>query len=137
MEAHKDIVIPPAPKATRGFCSSVDVSDTFVLSFNGNSVVVRPHNAPHQSLILNHVSDVMAARLSHDGQLLASIDSRGTLVISELIPDRIIEVYQYHGVFPNAKYIDWSADKKKICVVGEGKNKFAKVISIDTGIEVG
>ena len=137
MESHKDIVIPPATKATRGFCSSVDVSDTFVLSFNGNSVVVRPHNAPHQSLILNHVSDVMAARFSHDGQLLASIDSRGTLVISELIPDRIIEVYQYHGVFPNAKYIDWSADKKKICVVGEGKNKFAKVISIDTGIEVG
>ena len=134
MESNKDIVIVPAPKAARGFTSSIDVSDTFILSFNGNSVVLRPHNAPNQSLVLNHVSDIMAARFSNDGKLLASIDAKGTLIISEPIPDRIIEVYQYHGVFPSAKYIDWSADRKKICVVGEGKNKFAKVISIDTGV---
>ena len=111
-------MIAPAPKAVRGFCSSIDVSDTFVLNFNGNSVVLRPHNAPHHSLILNHISDIMAARFSHDGRLLASIDAKGTLIISEPIPDRIIEVYQYNGVFPNAKYIDWSADKKKVCIVG-------------------
>jgi len=46
-------------------------------------------------------------------------------------------VYQYHGVFPNAKYLDWTSDKKKVCVVGDGKNRFAKVLSIDTGVEVG
>jgi len=87
--------------------------------------------------VLNHVSDVVAARFSHDGRFAASIDAKGTLIISEPIPDRIIQVYQYDNVFPNAKYLDWSADKKKVCIVGEGKTKFGKVISIDTGITAG
>ena len=68
---------------------------------------------------------------------MASIDARGTLIIGEPVPDRVIQVYQYENVFPNAKYLDWSADKKKVCIVGEGKNKFAKVISIDTGVTAG
>ena len=49
------------------------------------------------------------------------------MIISEPVPDRVIQVYQYENIFPNAKYLDWSADKKKVCIVGEGKNKFAKV----------
>lgn len=69
--------------------------------------------------------------------LIASIDIKGTLLISEICPNKIIEVYKYEGVFPNAKDIDWSADRKKICIVGEGKNKFAKVVSIETGIVAG
>ena len=125
--------MPPAPKAVRGFSSSIDVSDQFILTFNANSVIFRPHQHPHKSLVLNHVSDVAAARFSHDGRLAASIDVRGTLIISEPVADRVIQVYQYENVFPNAKYLDWSADKKKVCVVGEGKTKFAKVISIDMG----
>lgn len=121
----------------RGFSSSLDVSDMFILTFNANSVIFRPHQHPQKSLVLNHVSDVVAARFSHDGRFAASIDAKGTLIISEPIPDRIIQVYQYDNVFPNAKYLDWSADKKKVCIVGEGKTKFGKVISIDTGITAG
>ena len=76
-----DIVLPPAPRALRGFCSSIDVSQDFILTFNGSSVVLRPLKATHQSLVFNHTSDVTAARFSHDGKLLASIDVKGTLVI--------------------------------------------------------
>ena len=90
MEAPKDITLAPAHRAARGSSSSIDVSDSFILTFNGNSVVLRPLESPHQSLILNHVSDVTAARFSHDGRLVASIDAKGTLIISEPVPDRII-----------------------------------------------
>lgn len=70
------------------------------------------------TLSISHVSDITAARFSHDGRLLASIDVKGTLLISEPLPDKVLTVYKYEGVFPNAKYLDWSADKKKVCIVG-------------------
>jgi hypothetical protein len=35
------------------------------------------------------------------------------------------------------KSIDWTSDNKRICVVGSGKNKFGRVISVDTGTDVG
>lgn len=124
------IVIPPAPKTVRGYPSSIDVTHEYLLCFNGNSVVLQPHKAHHQSMTLSHVSDVAAAKISQDGMFLASIDVKGTLIISEICPGRIIEVYKYEGVFPNAKDIDWSADRKKVCIVGEGKKIFAKVIGI-------
>ena len=36
-----------------------------------------------------------------------------------------------------AKSIDWTADNKKICVVGSGKGKYGRVVSIDTGTDAG
>jgi len=44
---------------------------------------------------------------------------------------------KYDNVFPNAKGLDWTADKKRICVVGEGKNQFGRVILIETGTNAG
>ena len=133
----KIVALPPAHKAVRGFASSIDVSDQFILYFNANTVVLRPHEESFPTLSLSQASDITAAKFSHDGKLLASIDARGTLLISEPLQDKILAVYQYEGVFANAKYLDWSADKKKVCIVGEGKNKFAKIISIDTGVTAG
>lgn len=36
-----------------------------------------------------------------------------------------------------ANVIDWTADHKKICVVGSGKTRYGKVVSVDTGTDVG
>ncbi len=108
----------PAPKATRGYPSSLDVSSLFILYFNSNTVILRPHQNNQPAFAINHTSDIAAAKFSHDGQLLASIDVRGTLIVSEPLKDRIVTMYQYEGVFPNAKSLDWSGDKKKLCVVG-------------------
>jgi hypothetical protein len=83
MEADTQIFsIAPAPRAVRGYTSSLDVSELFLLSFNGNSVVLRSHQAHLPTLSINHVSDVAAARFSHDGRMVASIDVKGTLIIS-------------------------------------------------------
>lgn len=35
------------------------------------------------------------------------------------------------------KSIDWTSDNKRICVVGSGKNKYGRVISVDTGSDLG
>ena len=86
---------------------------------------------------MNHTSDIAAAKFSHDGNMVASIDVRGTLVISEVLPERILTVSTFENVFPNAKAIDWSPDRKKVCIAGEGKNRFAKVISIEMGTTAG
>ena len=39
----KIVALPPAHKAVRGFSSSIDVSDQFIIYFNANTVVLRPH----------------------------------------------------------------------------------------------
>lgn len=33
--------------------------------------------------------------------------------------------------------MDWTADKKRICVVGAGKNNFGRVILVDSGTNAG
>jgi WD40 repeat protein len=33
--------------------------------------------------------------------------------------------------------MDWTSDNKKLCVVGSGKNKFGKIINVETGVGVG
>lgn len=35
------------------------------------------------------------------------------------------------------KSIDISADKKRVCVVGDGKNQFGRVASLETGVDTG
>lgn len=59
-----------------------------------------------------------AVKFSPDGKLFASIDVKGSLHIVEVLPDRLILVKQYDNFFANAKSIDWSADKRRVCVVG-------------------
>lgn len=36
-----------------------------------------------------------------------------------------------------AKRIDWTSDNKRICIVGAGKSRYGRVISIETGTDVG
>lgn len=59
------ITIAPAPKAVRGYPSSLDVTQNELLFFNGNAVVLKSHKN-NQVLILNHAADVVAVKLSRD-----------------------------------------------------------------------
>ncbi len=40
-------------------------------------------------------------------------------------------------MYTNAKAIDWTADRKRICIVGAGKNNFGRVILVDSGTNAG
>ena len=46
-------------------------------------------------------------------------------------------VHKIENCFPSAKSLDWTADGKRICVVGEGKKQFGRVVMLDTGMNVG
>jgi dipeptidyl aminopeptidase/acylaminoacyl peptidase len=136
----KDIkthTIAPAPKTTRGYLSSLDVNDHHLLYFNAATVVLLPQDPTRPVLNVVHLSDVAAVKLSPDGRLVASIDQRGTLIISEICPDKVLTVHQYDNFFANAKSIDWSADGKRICAVGEGKTSYGRVGLVETGTNAG
>ena len=68
---------------------------------------------------------------------MASVDEKGTLMIHEVLPDRLVESKVFPGSWMGCLAIDWTSDNKKLCMVGSGKNKFGRVISIDTGTDVG
>jgi hypothetical protein len=53
-----------------------------LLFFNANTLVLLPHDAQKSVLHVNHLSDVAAAKFSPDGRLVASIENKGTLIIS-------------------------------------------------------
>lgn len=86
---------------------------------------------------LVHQSDVAAARFSPDGKLVASIDAKGTLYICEICPNKLLITKQYESFYPNGNCLDWSADRKRICVVGSNKGKFGRVGLVDTGTNAG
>jgi len=117
----KDIpsyIIPPAPKSVRGYLSFLDVSSDYLLFFNANTLILLPHIEEKPILTVTHLSDVAAARFSPDGRLVASIENKGALIISEICPNKVIIYKQYDNVFPNAKAIDWTTDNKRLCIVG-------------------
>ena len=72
--------IVPAPKTIRGYLSTIDVNDTHLLYFNGNTVIVKALDEKHLTFSIVHVSEVAAVKYSPNGRLIASIDSKGTLL---------------------------------------------------------
>jgi hypothetical protein len=49
----------------------------------------------------------------------------------------LFEVKKYENFYPNARAIDWSADRKRICVVGSGKQTFGRVVLVEAGTNAG
>ena len=78
-----------------------------------------------------------AVQFSYGDNQVASIDEKGTLMVHYVEGNKLILGYNYEGCFAGAKSIDWTSDNKKLCLVGSGKNKFGRVISVDTGTDVG
>ena len=49
-------IIPPSPKTLRGYLSSIDVNDNYLLYFNGNTVILKPQSNKNKLLYVNHIS---------------------------------------------------------------------------------
>jgi WD40 repeat protein len=130
------LVIPPCPKTTRGETSFLEASPTHLLYFNGCTVVLRPLGNV-SCLSITHTCAVSAVKFSTGQQQVASIDEKGTLMIHGIQQGKVVHIKTYEECFPNCKAMDWTADNKKLCVVGAGKNKFGKVLTVETGVSVG
>lgn len=50
---------------------------------------------------------------------------------------RLILSKCYEGFFVGGKSIDWTSDNKRLAVVGSGKNKFGRVVFVESGTDVG
>lgn len=96
-----------------------------------------PHDPTKPVLNIVHLTDVSAVKFGPNGRLVASIDAKGTLIISEICPDKVMTVNQFDNFFPNAKSLDWSADGKRICAVGEGKTSYGRVALVESGTNAG
>lgn len=76
-------------------------------------------------------------KFSYGYKHIASIDEKGTLMIHIVHEKNLVISKTYEGCFAGAKSIDWTSDNKRICIVGSGKNKFGRVINVDTGTDLG
>lgn len=57
--------------------------------------------------------------------------------IHSISDTKISQIKTFEGFYLGAKRIDWTSDNKKICVVGSGRNRYGRVVSVDTGTDVG
>lgn len=130
-------VVPPAPRTyDRGQPATLEASPTHLLYFNGRTLILRPIDGS-SALTLCHAVDIVAAKFSFDYRYVASIDEKGTLKIHEVLPAKFVEFKVYDGFYMGCKGLDWTPDNKRLCAVGSGRNKYGRVILVDTGSDVG
>ena len=130
-------VVPPAPRTyDRGQPAFLEASPKHLLYFNANTVVLRPLDGS-SALFITHNCQVQAAKFSHAYRFVASVDEKGTLLIHEVLDKKLVEAKVFENCYMGCKAIDWTADNKRLCLVGSGKNRFGRVISVDTGTDVG
>ena len=128
--------LPPAPKTVRGEPAFIDVSPKHLLYFNESLLVLRCLH-DDSILTLTHPADVVAAKFSPNFRYVASIDEKGNLFINEVLENKLYPSKNFEGVYRGAKAIDWTSDEKRICIVGNAKGNFGRIISVDTGTDVG
>ena len=137
MEPDKNhTLLPPAPKTERGVSTFIDMSSSHVLYFNGITIIMRSLTTDSIQVI-THPFQVTVAKFSPNFRYIGSLDEKGNLYIHEIQPEKLILCYQYDNAYMGGKDLSWTHDEKKICIVGKGKNRFGKVISVETGTEVG
>ena len=84
-----------------------------------------------------HAYAPTVARYAPSGYYIASGDASGTVRIWDCVgADRIckLELNVINGAVTD---IAWSDDSKRLCVVGDGKEKFGRVFFADSGASVG
>lgn len=78
----------PSPKTSRGYSSSLDVSQGRLLYFNSSVVVVNQLARP--PIYFYHTANVTAASFSPDGRLVASSDTDGNLLVHTIFEDKAV-----------------------------------------------
>jgi WD40 repeat protein len=128
------------PSTTRGLPVHLggDPKGKNVLYCTGNSVIIRNLDNP---LICDtyteHAHNVTAARYAPSGFYIASGDVSGTVRVWDCVgADRICKL-ELNVIAGAVTDIAWSDDSKRICVVGDGKEKFGRVFFSDSGASVG
>jgi len=128
------------PKTTRGQHIVVggDPKGKNFLYCNNNSVIIRGVEDPTVvDIYTEHAVQTNVAKYSPSGFYIASGDASGKIRIWDTTQKEHILKAEYPCIGGPVKDIDWSPDSQKIVCGGEGKERFGRVFSMDTGTTVG
>lgn len=132
--------VGPFPLTERGVPSKVYAhpKEPRIIYASRASVVVRNLEDPSDTFVYHgHQSSVTVAKFSPSGCWVASADEAGKVrVWAWDNPEHIlkVEIMAFAGRIID---LDWDAESKRICVVGDGKEFSAKCFIWDTGNSVG
>ncbi|XP_045607289.1 actin-interacting protein 1 isoform X2 [Procambarus clarkii] len=127
------------PRTQRGqpIVLGVDPKGKKLLYGHGNSVIIRDIEDPAiADVYTEHSIQVNVAQYAPSGFYICSGDQHGKVRIWDTInPEHILKA-EYQPLGGPIRDICWSQDSQRICVVGEGRGKFAHVFMMDTGASV-
>ncbi|XP_061641252.1 WD repeat-containing protein 1 [Phyllopteryx taeniolatus] len=133
-------VFASLPQMERGVTKVIsgDPKGNNFLYTNGKCVIIRNINNPAiADIYTEHAHPVTVAKYAPSGFYIASGDTTGKLRIWDTTQKEHLLKYEYTPLSGKVKDIAWTADNKRIAVVGEGREKFGSVFLWDTGSSVG
>ncbi|XP_055927392.1 actin-interacting protein 1-like isoform X2 [Argiope bruennichi] len=105
---------------------------------HGNSIIIRDIENPLiADVYTEHCTQTTCAKYSPSGFYIASADQSGKVRIWDTTQKEHILKNEYQPFAGIIKDLSWSPDNQRICVVGEGRERFGHVFMADTGTSVG
>jgi WD40 repeat protein len=108
------------------------------LYVNGNSVIIRNIDDDADSdVYTEHSTQTTVAKYSPSGFYIASADNHGKVRIWDTTQKEHILKNEYQPFAGPVRDLAWSGDNQRICVGGEGREKFGAVFNMETGTSTG
>lgn len=105
---------------------------------NGNSIIIRDINNPSIcDIYTEHSTQTTVAKYSPSGFYIASADQHGKIRIWDTTQKEHLLKNEFQPFAGIVKDLAWSGDSQRIVAVGEGREKFGHVFSMDTGTSIG
>ncbi|GFR32813.1 actin-interacting protein 1 [Trichonephila clavata] len=105
---------------------------------NGHSIIIRDIENPLiADIYTEHCTQTTCAKYSPSGYYIASADQSGKVRIWDTTQKEHILKNEFQPFVGVIKDLSWSPDNQRICVVGEGRERFGHVFMADTGTSVG
>ncbi|GFT79995.1 actin-interacting protein 1 [Nephila pilipes] len=105
---------------------------------NGHSIIIRDIENPGiADIYTEHCTQTTCAKYSPSGFYIASADISGKVRIWDTTQKEHILKNEFQPFVGVIKDLSWSPDNQRICVVGEGRERFGHVFMAETGTSVG
>ncbi|KAI8056852.1 WD40-repeat-containing domain protein [Syncephalis plumigaleata] len=109
-----------------------------VVYCNGRTVIIRDLADPGAGVeYTQHSSNTTVARISPSGYYVASSDVQGNVRIWDATqPEQILKL-QVSAIGGKINDLSWDGDSQRIIAVGEGRERFGRAFTYDSGNTVG
>ncbi|KAF4591811.1 WD40 repeat-like-containing domain protein [Ophiocordyceps camponoti-floridani] len=131
-------ILAAAPVTTRGQPTqlSADAKGQRIAYASGKSIFVRSIDDPADCReYTGHAAPTTVARFSPNGVKIASGDASGVLRVWE--PDVMASGHEYAIIAGRLNDVGWDGDSQRLIAVGDGKERFGRCITADSGNSVG